>query len=322
MQESPEFSSIDDEPAPELEGVNLIYKIEGKPSEVDALELSRVLEAFGNILAETYKIMHGNEGEMVVKVKPFEPGSFIMDLDMHIRQNAGYIFILSNLQLMEHVKDALEALGLIKKIGEKTASLFDLLRQLKNGRPKEIKQNGPDGYEFEAIDGSVIAVGSTVKALYSSPVINNYTFNIAAPAQHRDVQGILTYLRNAQAETAVKIDKQDVEALRAYSAPALEGDVEVLEDITTKVLQPKSGNYGQTRGTWSFTVAGAKGTIKAKISDADFLRKYASGSIRFYQGDRLKVRLKEKQIVEGDRTKMEYEIVEVLEYRTSGGEFT
>jgi hypothetical protein len=68
------------------------------------------------------------------------------------------------------------------------------------------------------------------------------------------------------------------------------------------------------RCEYAFTIAGTKRTIKAKITAQDFLTKYATGSIRFYQGDRLKVRLKETQKTEGQKTKMEYEITEVLDY--------
>ena len=161
----------------------------------------------------------------------------------------------------------------------------------------------------------MIPVNSTVNALYNSPVINNFTFNIVAPAARENVEGIVTYLKTARELTGVKIDKEDVQAVRAYSQPPDEAPIqEILEDTTTKLLSPKSGNYGQTTGTWSFTISGTKRVIKARITAKDFLTKYSDGTIRFYQGDRLKVRLKEKQIIEGASIKMEYEITEVLEY--------
>jgi hypothetical protein len=53
--------------------------------------------------------------------------------------------------------------------------------------------------------------------------------------------------------------------------------------------------------------------IRARITAKDFLTKYSDGTIRFYQDDRLKVRLLEKQTIEGTKPKMEYEITEVLE---------
>lgn len=70
----------------------------------------------------------------------------------------------------------------------------------------------------------------------------------------------------------------------------------------------------QTKGTWQFYIVGQKGAIKAKISDVAFLLRYSNGEIRFHQDDRLKVKLYERQIIEGSRTRMEYQIIEVLEY--------
>ena len=317
MENSPEAERYVEGGTSEDTGeINLIYKIEGKPNEVDVFELARVLDSFGNILREGYRVVsEPTAGEMVVKVKPFEPGSFIMDIALHVQQNPQFLFALSQIQALDKAKELLEYLGYIKKAGGFGASLLDLLRGLKNGKPEKVEQKGPDHYDYHAEDGGIIPINSRVNALYNNSVINNYTFNIVAPAQHEGVNGIKTYLKSAQKETAVEISKDDMQALRSYSEPPqLTTKTEVLEDTTTKILNPKSGNYGQTTGAWNFTIAGTKRTIKAHISDERFLRKYSDGSIRFYQEDRLKVRLHERQVVEGPKTRMEYEIVEVLEY--------
>jgi hypothetical protein len=296
--------------------VNLIYKIEGKPQEVGVFELARVLDSFGNVLRESYRIVsEPNAGEMVVKVKPFESGSFIMDLALRVQQNPEYLFLLSQVQVLQHAKAALEYLGYIKKTKDFGANLFELIKALKDGRPEKIEQTAPDRYEYHAKDGAIIPVNSSVNALYNNSVINNFTFNIVAPAENETAKGILTYLKGAERQTSVRISKQDVQAVRAYTEPPeLTTKVEVLEDTTTKMLNPKSGNYGQTTGTWNFTIAGTHRSIKARIVHKEFLKKYSDGSIRFYQGDRLKVRLRERQVIEGEKTRMEYEIVEVLDY--------
>jgi hypothetical protein len=161
-------------------------------------------------------------------------------------------------------------------------------------------------------------VNSTVHALYNNSVIHNYTINIVAPLERDSVGSISTYLKNERSASEMKLDKEDARAVRAFAEPSeVEVKVEVLEDITTKILNPKSGNYGQTTGTWSFTIAGTKRVIKARIVDQEFLTRYSNGSIRFYQGDRLRVRLIERQIVEGAQARMEYEIEKVIEYSQS-----
>ena len=127
-------------PSENTSDLNLIYKIEGKPNELDVFEVARVLDSFGNVLKESYRIAHPNEGELVVKVKPFESGSFIMDIALHVQQNPGFLFLLGHPEIIKYTKDALEGLGLIKGAIQKGASLLELLRRLKNGKPDKIEQ--------------------------------------------------------------------------------------------------------------------------------------------------------------------------------------
>ena len=318
MANPDEIEPIEKRTGADIESVNLIYKIEGQPNDVDVFELARVLDAFGNVIREAYQVAHKDEGELVVKVKPFETGSFIMDIALHLQKDPAFLLLFANSDWITSAKDTLEALGFIRDIKETTASLIELLRKLKNGKPKKVERKGPDLYEYHAGDNSVIPINSTVHALFSNPVIQNLTINIVAPAERENVEGVTTNLKWSGIETSVKLDREDVKAIRAFSNPEPRLlEPEILEDVTIKFLSPKSGSYGQTSGTWSFTITGTKRTLKAKITDDGFLQKYSNGTIRFYQGDRLKVRLLERQTV-GDEAKMEYEITEVLEYVPAG----
>jgi len=120
---------------------------------------------------------------------------------------------------------------------------------------------------------------------------------------------ILDYLHQNYATTEI------VNAL-VYTMPEIEQPAEELvENTTTEFLHPKAGTYGETTGTWTFRKAGTKRTLKAKISDKDFLSKFERGTIRFYQGDLLKVELAERQKVRGTKATVENEIIAVLEYR-------
>ena len=302
-------------PLVDPEDIDFVYQIEGDPSQVDIFELARVLDSFGNVLQESYRTAYPEEGDLVVKVKPFEQGSFLVDLALTVQQNSGYLFVASHPEILEHAKQILEYLGFIRKVNDIGTSLLELLRGLKTGKAERIEQKGPDHYEYHATDGGVMPVNSTVNALYNNPVINHNTFNIIAPVERDSVTNLLTYLKNDRESSEVRISKEDADAVRAFVEPS-ENEIktEVLEDTTTKILNPKSGNYGQTTGTWSFTIAGTKRVIKAHIADTEFLTKYSSGSIRFYQGDKLRVRLVERQIIEGAKTKMEYEIEKVIDY--------
>jgi hypothetical protein len=231
------------------QGLDLIYKIEEKTGEVDVFELSRVLESFGNVLRESYRVAYPENGELVVRVKPFEEGSFLMDLVLSVQQNPAVLFALAHPEAIQNAKNVLGYLGFIKKPKDTGTSLLELLLRLKNGRPENVEKKGPNHYEYRANDGSVMPVNSTVHALYNNPVINNYTFNIVAPVERESVESIRTFLKPDREGSEVEIGKQLANAVRAFAAPKESSiETEVLEDTTTKILHPKSGNYGGTSG--------------------------------------------------------------------------
>jgi hypothetical protein len=296
--------------------LHLIYKIEGQPHEVDIFELSRVLESLGQVLQEGNRIVHDQQRmDLEIKVKPFEPGSFIVDLGLHLQQNAAYLAFLGSPEMLAHLKEVLEYIGLIKKTREVGASLLELLRRLRNGKPEKVEKT-PRTYEYHATDGGVITVSPAVHNLYNSGTVNNFIFNIAAPAERPEVAGIKTYIKDAEELTGVTINRADAAAIKAYhEPPVLLAAPEVLESTTIHMLHPKSGNYGGTTGQWIFKVAGTSQTLKAKITDIAFLSQYTNGIIRFYAADLLKARVKSEQRVEGSKVRTKNEITEVLEYR-------
>jgi hypothetical protein len=161
----------------------------------------------------------------------------------------------------------------------------------------------------------VIPVSAPVHNLYNNGTINYHIYNVAAPVERRDVPAVTTYLKNLEDTTAVQITKEDGSAIKAFVEPPLSPGPEVIENTSVYVLNPKSGNYGETKGQWTFKIAGTTRTIKAKITDQNFLANYTNGVIRFYAQDRLKARVHEKQTVDGSKVKVQNEIIEVLEYR-------
>jgi hypothetical protein len=192
-------------------------------------------------------------------IKPFKEGSFIMDIALQLQQNPAVLFVLSHPEVRDNLKSTLEAIGFIKKVNETGASLLELIKKLKDGKAEKVEKKGEKNYEYHAGDNSVIPVNSTVHNLYNNPVIQNMTINVYSAAEKEGVDGILTYLKGSPAQTSVKVNRGDLKAIRAYSEPKLEAPKkEVLEDTTTKFLSPKSGSYGQTTGTWSFTISGTK----------------------------------------------------------------
>jgi hypothetical protein len=304
-------------PAVEGDDLHLIYKIEGPPHEVDIFELSRVLESLGEVLKEGHRVLHP-ETQLALKVQPFQPGSFIMDIGLQVQQNVQdpsiVALILTRPDFLKQAKDVLECLGLIQKAGDWGASLLELLRKLKNGKPESVEKQG-DIFNYKAEDGGIIPVSAPVNTLYNNGTVNNFIFNIAAPAERPDVVGVKTFLKNMEETTGVQITCEDVPAIRAYVEPPLGPGPEVLENTSVYVLNPKSGNYGETKGQWTFKIAGTTRQIKAKITDRAFLAKYTNRVIRCYAQDQLKARVHEKQTVDGAKVKVQNEIVDVIHYR-------
>jgi hypothetical protein len=106
-------------------------------------------------------------------------------------------------------------------------------------------------------------------------------------------------------------------AIKAYSEPDPEPPKEeVEENTTTEFLNPKSGTYGDTDGTWTFTAAGTnKNPFQARITDKVFLGRYGRGAIRFYRDDVLRAKVKRVQKLKNGKSKTTSEIVEVLDYK-------
>jgi hypothetical protein len=271
--------------------VHLIYKVEGKSDEVPAFELSRALEALGNIIHEGDKVINGDKHDVLVRVKPFQEGSFVMDLVLSIQNNPTLLFFLAHPEATERIKKLLEYIGLIKKGNEILHSVLDVIEHLKSGKPERVEPAGHDVFNYYNESGQVMPVSQPIHNLVNNGTIQQFIFP----------------------------QKSDMPALKAYSEPPSTAlREEVVENETTAFVNPKAGTYGDTDGVWTFTPAGtSRDAFRARITDEVFLTKYRRGAIRFYRDDILKVRLKTQQRVRNGKSKFTYEIVEVLDYKSA-----
>lgn len=291
------------------------YRIDQQPSSVDILVLSRTLSALGAVILESDRALETSGDRLVISVQPFREGSWIMDVLLQLQRDAGVLFSISQADGFKDLKSIVETVGLIKSAGKQVVSLLDVVRRFGAEKPVKVRRRGKS-YEYQAKDGSSMYVSAPVNTLYNNSVItNNFYAAVAAPLENAGVNKIETYLPDDKKNTLSTISRTDAAALQAYSTHAEEElKEEVLESTVIRVLRPKSGNYGEHLGLWTFTLAGTKRTLKAKISDEKFLRGYTRGDVRFYQGDTLKVRLKETQYVSGENITVENEVLEVLKY--------
>jgi hypothetical protein len=301
----------------EVGEVHLIYQIEGKQNDVPAFELSRTLEALGNVIQETDSLVYDDVHELSVKVRPFQEGSFIMDLVLSVVNNPTALFFLNQPEAIARIKQVLEYLGLIKKSKEIIVSLVELLQFLKNGKPAKVEPTGPDTFNYYNQEGQVMPVNQPIHNLINNGTIQQFIFPaVAAPLQRESVEAVRTLLAN-QPQTEVRLLKEGLPAIKAYSDPVAEPPKEeIIENTTTEFLNPKTGTYGDTEGTWTFTQAGSnKNPFRARITDEKFLGRYGRGAIRFYHDDVLKARVKREQRLKNGKSKTTSEIVEVLDYK-------
>jgi hypothetical protein len=85
-------------------------------------------------------------------------------------------------------------------------------------KPESVERKG-DIFEYKAKDGAVIPVSAPVNSLDNNGTVNNYIFNIAAPAECPDGVGVKTFLKNMEQATGMEITRDDVPAIRAYVEP-------------------------------------------------------------------------------------------------------
>jgi len=112
--ESPGAPATDREP--EVGEVHLMYKIEGQPNEVPVFELARTLEAMGNIIQESDQVLNPDRHQVVVRVKPFQEGSFLMDLVLSVQNNPLVLFFITQPEAIERIKKVLEYVGSSRRV--------------------------------------------------------------------------------------------------------------------------------------------------------------------------------------------------------------
>ena len=130
------------------------------------------------------------------------------------------------------------------------------------------------------------------------------------------VDGLTTFVKGQEEETKQFVPKEEVvKTLKAYSQPLpAPPEVETVTNETVQFLNPKEGTYGSAEGV-TFLPAGKKrGGFRAHIADENFLSRFHSGQVRFYQNDLIKARVKSEQKLNNGKTSNRHEIMEVLSY--------
>ena len=305
----------------EVGDVHLIYRIEGQPHDVPIFELAHILEAVGLVLQETNRVVNNSQHGLSLRVRPFEEGSWVMDVVLSVQTNPAILFFLTQPEAIEQIKKVLEYVGLIKKGTVAIQTVLDVAAFLKGKKPEKTERL-PDGtVTYFNEGGDQINVPGAVSNLYLNPVIHHNYYNaFGGNGMNRPgVEGLATFIKNEEVKTRRYLPKEEVvKSLRSYSEPLPEPPrVEKVNNETVRFLNPKEGTYGSAEGVTFLPAGKRRGGFKARISDLNFLARFHSGQVRFYQNDLLKVRVKSEETLNNGKSSIKHEIVEVMEYKPS-----
>lgn len=296
------------------QGVDLIYKLNGDIEDgIDVFELAPFLLSFGKLINEAHKTLYPNEPEIAVNIKPFEKGSFEVNIWVYAKDVLQQILTYINSDAGRNIKDVLVNLGLITGISG--INLLQIIAFLRTKKLEKIEPLNSGEFRYIANDNSSITVSPNVNALYLNCNIQQTIYNgIAKPLELEDVDSIDSFIKNNEEETKVNLKKEIAPAIKEYSSaelPILEEE-KITENIRIVWVRPVTANLEGGPKSWSFRL-GEDEKIIANISDVRFLEAIKGGA-RLSSMDKLLVVMKDKQIVRGKDISISHEIIEVKEY--------
>ncbi len=302
--------------------VNFIYKLDGADidSGVNVFELAPILLSLGELIKESNKTLNPDGRDIAVNVKPFQRGSFIVDIVLFAPNNYQEILDVINNNNVKDIKELLEWIGIVggtTYTGGK--SLFWLIKKLK-GKPGTVEQVKPDEVRYTDENGNTYTVNTKVYQLFSNTKIQNYIYNsYGKPLENENIDNIECYIKD-EPETKTIFEKDSLQSIRDYAIAEIP-TLSLEEELTTSMevfVSPKRGSFDADPRQWSFRLGSSnEQIITATIKDEEFLEKYKSNQIRLHFTDVLKVKLTQKvKKRDGiiDLGSGIYEVEKVLEY--------
>lgn len=227
----------------------------------------------------------------------FQPGSFIVDLEM-VRAGYQRFIELFNGQQAVAWSTFLSLIG----VGG-VAGLIQLLRKARGRLPRrvvEIQHTEKLRVEFEG--GDEVEVDKSLWRLFNSPAVRSGFSRLVRPLRNPEIAFLELKGESGGAE---RIEASEVEF---FSVPAAhEGELVTESERVLRVvgLSFKAGNkWRVTEGAAAYSVT---------ISDPDFLRRVESGAERFGANDYLRVLLRTAQWTEGGQLKASYSVLRVID---------
>lgn len=288
---------------------SIVYKFEGvDPADgVDAIALADAIGGLTRTLSESACAI-GMNGDLSVKVRPFRKGSFIVDMFVDFFQP---VVDLLTSQESNAVTNLLAIIGL----GYGTNGAIGVVRKLR-GKTREFVDNGDGTYTY----GDETVSADVHNVLQSSNVAQNLEKCIAGPLIG-SIKATSVSVTVVGTDNPMTFSKEDVPYFVEHRGNASQskndGDATTSHIMHGIWLNPVSGNYDGCENGYSFVVAGDDEGARYRrvvIEDAEFLSRMASGEVRLFSKDVLKVDLRCDQCVKAGKMATTYAIVKVVEY--------
>jgi hypothetical protein len=297
--------------AAQLTGTTLEFVYElGEAHDLDALELAPTLVALSTVIREANRIVNPNGPDLVVRIKPFRPGSFdIVSIIQSAPPEAQMFLGGSAVLTAKKIYNVLKKLGLVEKGVKGLLQVIEILK----GRPTEIKPTN-NGVTITASNGAQVTVNKEIGQLFQNSHITQNIYHIYAPIERGSSQTVNTYVPEVS-DSKVTVTAESIPALKdAASAPPLPAANEVTtERIVQAALHPKRGSFDTDGSSWSFKWGDQ--VITASVKDRLFLKRYDAGEVRLNGHDTLHVSMVERQKSLGDVVQSRtYEITAVNNY--------
>lgn len=179
---------------------------------------------------------------------------------------------------------------------------ISLVKKHRGAMPKHAQTI--DGQVHMHFDDNIEIVNEFIYHTYTNHALRSHLYETLKPLEN---QGIDSFSINNQAGETL-CDVHETQVLYFHPNNIIKP---INEQVSTKVLVIESLSFKE-KNKWAF--GDGQSSIKATITDEDFLKRIDTGEIRFAKGDWLNVELRTIQSEENGKLKATYEVIKVLEH--------
>jgi hypothetical protein len=253
---------------------------------LEPIAFSEAMRGFADFITTVTQYRYGDTDGVLLKVHRLSEGSLV-------------------LQLLQQIGDIKvnDLIGAALSITTEVHQAIELLKHLRGHPPAKLVPSSDNRVAVENNSGTMMVFNHSAVHL----VINNDLGATAERFSRPVSQGQAASLQvEVNSEKVATVTSGEVGSMVSVTAPQdlLENETELWVTTAKVVLQ------GEAK--WTFT--DGRRPFNAQVADPAFLAGVISGRERFGNGDRLRVRMRTKQVQKGTRLHTQYEITKVLEH--------